>query len=116
VDEAIAYSAIIASYLASCKAIFTYTRTGSTALRISRLRPNIPIYTLTPSKEIEKRIRMCYGVIPIVIRELKNIDEVINEAKGYSRRLGIKGNITIVGGVSSDAEGTTRFLKVEEVN
>jgi pyruvate kinase len=85
-------------------------------LRISRLRPNIPIYTLTPSREIEKRIRMCYGVIPIVVRELKNIDEVINEAKGYSRRLGIKGNITIVGGVSSDAEGTTRFLKVEEVN
>ena len=116
VDEAIAYSTIIASYLASCKAIFTYTRTGSTALRISRLRPNIPIYALTPSRETEKRIRMCYGVIPIVIRELKNIDEVINEAKGYSRRLGIKGNITIVGGVSSDAEGTTRFLKVEEVN
>mgnify|MGYP001772544390 CR=1 FL=1 len=116
VDEAVAYSAVIASILSSAFAIVTYTRSGSTALRISRFRPLVPIITLTPSDDLVKKLRICYGVYPKKVDRLKSLDEIVNKAKEEAEKLGKKGFIVIVGGACTDISDTTRFLKVEELS
>ncbi|BCU71434.1 pyruvate kinase [Stygiolobus caldivivus] len=116
VDEAIAYSAVISSILSSAFAIITYTRSGSSALRISRLRPVVPVITLTPSEDLIKKLRICYGVYPKKAEELKSLDEIVKKAREEAAYLGQKGFIVVVGGVCGDNGGTTRFLKVEELD
>ncbi|MFP3346291.1 MAG: pyruvate kinase [Sulfolobaceae archaeon] len=116
VDEAVAYSAVIASILSSASLIITYTRTGSSALRISRLRPVVPIITLTPSEDLIKILKICYGVYPKKVEELKSLDDIVKRAREEAIQMGHKGFIVIVGGVYGDKRETTRFLKVEELD
>ncbi|BFH72116.1 pyruvate kinase [Sulfurisphaera javensis] len=113
VDDAIAYSAVSASNLASASAIIVYTRTGATAIRISRLRPLVPIITLTPNNEAYERLKLCYGVYSFKSNELSSLDEIVEESKKISKQLSLKGTIIVTAG--GPAEGTTRFLKVEEI-
>ena len=62
IDDAIAYSSVSSTNLSSASCIAVYTRTGAIALRISRLRPIVPIIILTPNKEVYERLRLCYDV------------------------------------------------------
>lgn len=116
VDEAIAYSAVVSSILSNSPAIFVYTRSGSTALRISRLRPTCPIITLTFDKSVAKRLSMCYGIYPVLTDKLETLDDITRKAKETALNLGLNGNIVVVGAARPDQKGTTRFVRIEEIN
>jgi pyruvate kinase len=115
VDEAMAYSAIITSELSKASLIVTYTRSGSTALRVSRLRPSCTILSLTPSIDVANKLKICYGVYTKKVNELKTIDNIIRTAKKEAKKLNRKGFIVILGGVGKDSKGTTRFLRIEKI-
>ena len=116
IDDAIAYSSVSSANLSSASCIAVYTRTGATALRISRLRPLVPIITLTPNKEVYERLKLCYGVYPVKLNgTLTSLDKIVEKGKEIAKELGIKGTIIITAGGPNDSEGTTRFLKVEEI-
>jgi pyruvate kinase len=115
VDEAMAYSAIITSELSKASLIVTYTRSGSTTLRVSRLRPSCTILSLTPSIDVANKLKICYGVYPKNVSEIKTIDNIIRTAKKEAKKLNRKGLIVILGGVGKDSKGTTRFLRIEKV-
>ncbi|AHC51858.1 pyruvate kinase [Sulfolobus acidocaldarius SUSAZ] len=116
VDEAIAYSAVVSSILSNSPAIFVYTRSGSTALRISRLRPTCPIITLTFDKNVAKKLSMCYGIYPVMTDKLETLDDITRKAKETALNLGLNGNIVVVGAARPDQKGTTRFVRIEEIN
>jgi len=54
------------------KAFVVLTKSGTTAQMLSRLRPNLPIFTLTSDKKLKDRLCLVYGVVPIYFKT-KNI-------------------------------------------
>ena len=115
IDDAIAYSSVSAAHISSASCIAVYTRTGTEALRVSRLRPLVPIIALTPNYDIYKRLKICYGVYPEKLEEdLRSLDKIVEKSKEVVKQLGIKGTIIITAVGQNNIEGA-RFLKVEEI-
>lgn len=43
-----------------------FSETGRTARKLSRYRPNLPIYVFTPNKRVRDSLTLNYGVVPIL--------------------------------------------------
>lgn len=65
VDEAIAMAAMYTANHMSVKAIIALTESGSTALWMSRIRSDIPIYAFTPHAATSRRVALYRGVYPV---------------------------------------------------
>lgn len=64
-------------------AIIVITRSGNTALEVSRFRPDIPVIACTPSDAVQRSLTFAYGVFPIVIPFIspeKTIEHAIQSA------------------------------------
>ena len=88
-DEAIAMSAVFTSLHLNIKAIAAMTQSGSTALWMSRMSTNVPIYALTPEVETRRKVTLFRGVYPVNFRPTKNDrDILLTEAEDELRRRG----------------------------
>jgi len=67
VDESIAMSTMYAANHLNVKAIGALTETGSTALWMSRISSDIPIFAVTVNEETRNRVTLYRGVYPIRI-------------------------------------------------
>jgi pyruvate kinase len=117
-DENIAYLAASAAERLGATAIITSTMSGSTALRVAKFRPDVPILAVTPSSETRMKLALSHGVICEEIRQAKSTDEMIRLAIAAARGRGIvkKGDLVIVtAGVPPWITGKTNLLKLEEV-
>ena len=89
VDEAIAMSAAFTALHLNIKAIAAMTQSGSTALWMSRMSTNVPIYALTPEVETRRKVTLFRGVYPVNFRPTKNErDVLLAEAEDELRRRG----------------------------
>ena len=117
-DELISYNACQTAHRLRAAAIVAYTQTGSTAMRVSRCRPDVPILALTPIQSVACRLLLYWGVRPYLITVPTSIDEVFSLAScladelGYAKRGDL---IVITAGVPIGEAGTTNLLKVEKV-
>ena len=98
--------------------IVTSTYSGSTARRISRFRPNIPVLAFSPQYHILRHLKLSYGVIPFSMNLCTEPSELIEEMKRLTlaSRFGKKGDkIVITAGVPLQKSGFTNLLQVEEI-
>ena len=65
VDEAIAMAVMYTANHLNVKAIIALTESGSTALWMSRIRSDIPIYAFTPYPATSRRVNIYRGVYPV---------------------------------------------------
>ena len=65
VDEAIAMAVMYTANHLNVKAIIALTESGSTALWMSRIRSDIPIYAFTPHDATSRRVTLYRGVYPV---------------------------------------------------
>ena len=65
VDEAIAMAVMYTANHLNVKAIIALTESGSTALWMSRIRSDIPIYAFTPHDTTSRRVTLYRGVYPV---------------------------------------------------
>ncbi|MFO8057623.1 MAG: pyruvate kinase [bacterium] len=117
VPDAISYSVYAMSEELSPRAIFTPTRTGATARRISRYRPDPLIVTFTPSLQTQRRLCLTWGVVPFLIPELTEKEDVTEHALALAGKcLPVKRGelIIITAGTSSSDPGTTNTLRLEK--
>jgi pyruvate kinase len=70
-NTAITLAARQVADISNSKAILAFTTSGSTALRVSKLRPTVPVIAVTYSIETARWLAMVWGVYPIVIAEPK---------------------------------------------
>ena len=75
-SKSIGYAAYSLSRTEDIKAIIAVTKTGDTAENISRFRPNVPIIACTPSEKTYHQMSILYGVVPIMDKNYRNIDEL----------------------------------------
>jgi len=117
-DELISYSACHTAYSLEAKAIVAFTQSGSTAGRVSKYRPRMPILAITPDGNVCRRLLLRWGVHPIKIPGQKSIDELFATGVRLAKEMKIAkaGDlIVITGGIPIGVAGSTNLLKVEKV-
>jgi pyruvate kinase len=73
--QAICEAACTLAEAASSQAIVAITRGGSTARRLSALRPKAPIIAATEQPATARRLALCWGVVPLHMPIGDNLDE-----------------------------------------
>jgi pyruvate kinase len=118
VDETIAALAAGAAARLKARAIVTFTMSGSTALRVAKFRPDVPIFAVTPVKETRMKLALSYGTSCEEVSERRDIEKIVSQAVDMAKQRGllIKGDLIVVtAGVPPWIKGKTNMLKVVEV-
>lgn len=98
------------------KAIVAFTQGGSTARRISKFRPPVPIFAVTFTKSVQRKLESHWGVIPIlsdIQNEMTNDDElatIIAKDRGL-----VRGDYVIITAGYPTGEGTANMMKIVEI-
>ncbi len=117
-SHAIADAAVRAAGDVGAKCITVFTRSGFSALLLSKYRPSAPIIAFTPNEAVMRRMSLYWGVRPLLMRLLKNTDEMIREVEETLINMKMaKGGDIIVVTASSPIEtcGKTNFLKLHRI-
>lgn len=69
-------------------AIITYSLSGGTALFVSKNRPACPVIAFTESEQAARRMKMFWGVFPVV-QHLENADELVSEGLAFLKNAGL---------------------------
>jgi pyruvate kinase len=98
------------------KAIIAFTQGGSTAKRISKFRPSVPIFAVTFTKSVQRKLNLYWGVIPVlsdIQNTMTNDDElasIIAKDNGFKA-----GDYVIITAGYPTGEGTANMMKIVEV-
>lgn len=117
-DELISYSACHTAHNLRAAAIVAFTHSGSTAGRVSKYHPRVPILAITPNSTVSGRLLLYWGVHPFQIAEPSSVDELFATATKLATDLGIAkpGDLIIItGGIPIGVAGHTNLLKVERI-
>jgi pyruvate kinase len=96
-------------------AIVTYTTSGSTTLRASRERPEVPILCLTSKMETARRLALSFGVHAVHTADVNNFGEMVQKAVQIALRDGIAHlgqRVVITAGVPFGTPGNTNVLRI----
>ena len=118
VAEAIAHATVTTAHDLNARAIITVSLGGQTARLISKYRPSCPIIGCTMSEVVCRQMNMSWGVIPFIIDEKTNTDDLFAAAveAAESHRLVEDGDlVAITAGVPLGVSGTTNLMKVEKI-
>ena len=102
-----------------CKAVLGYTKTGSTAQRISRERPPCLIAGMTTVPRTASRLALSWGILPVVTDDPANFDDMLGRAQTVAKdKVGLKkGDIIMISaGIPFGRPGTTDTLKIAVVD
>ena len=100
------------------KLIVAFTESGTTASRVSRYRPPTKILALTPKAEVQRKLTLLWGVVPITVEKLFNVDDFFNKALEQSilnMNLKEKDLLILVAGLPIGVPGGTNLLRVMTV-
>jgi len=118
VTDAISYATCTTASNLGISAIISATRIGLTARMVAKYRPRADILAVTPDPKILKKLALVWGVYPILTRETKGTDELLDEAlsvcmeRGYIR---CGDMVVLTAGSPSGFSGGTNILKVHVV-
>lgn len=118
--DAIAAAAYAIAETVKLSAIVCYTATGSTALRVARERPRLPVMGLTPIPETAHRLSAVWGLHSVVLdTDPGNLAEMVRKACRIAFDQGfVKADegILITGGVPLGTPGTTNMIRIAFVD
>ncbi len=114
--EVIAVSACRSADAIGAKTIICFTRSGDTALRISKYRSRTVVIAATPFEKAFRRMRLYFGVIPMIVREERDTDAMIREVERAALGRGlVKHGDAIVVTLGVPYGSGTNLLKVHHV-
>jgi len=100
------------------KFLVTFTQSGDSARRISRLRSVIPIIAMTPEMGTYNRLAITWGVESLFTPMVKHTDEMVLQADKMlidSKRANIGETVLIVAGSPPGIPGSTNAMRVHIV-
>jgi len=117
-DDAISFAACHTAFQLGAKAIVAFTKSGSTAMRVSRYRPKAPVLAITPVAAVRRRLALTWGTYSFEVAEQQTVDDVFQRAAELARDVGVarKGDLVVVtAGIPIGVPGSTNLLKVVQV-
>ena len=118
VTSAISHATCTTAHDLGAVAIMTVSKSGRTARAISKYRPACPIISGTTSETVCRQMNLSWGVIPIMVQEKENTDELFDHVVDVAQKNGLVQNgdlVVITAGVPVGISGTTNLLKVQLV-
>ena len=116
IEEAVSFAAFAAAGEVDAKAICVFTESGSTALKLARLRPITPLVAFTPTLKTLSSLTLIWGVQPFLIEFGSHTDEMICRGEAALLNLGLanlKDIVVIVSGTKVGMRGATNMMKVD---
>lgn len=118
ITNAISKATVNAAMELNARAIVTVTESGRTAYMISRYRPFCPVIACTPKEQTYRQLALSWGIIPLLIDEKEDLDELFEEAiqavvKASHAKEGDV--LVLTAGVPIGTFGTTNLLKVHSI-
>lgn len=116
--EAVCDAAYHASRVIRANAIIAFTQTGATAKLISKYRPSTDIIAFTPHAHIVSRMCLYWGVKPMCMHEITNVDELIRALEKIllDRKIVKRNdNLIILTGAPIMEKGHTSLMKLHHV-
>ncbi|WP_380785242.1 pyruvate kinase [Sphingomonas sp. R86521] len=116
--DALAEAAKNIAATVSAVAIICFTTSGSTARRIARERPGVPLLVLTPSLETARRLGLLWGTHAVHTRDVESFEDMV----GKSKRMALRHNmakagdrVIVMAGVPFRTPGSTNVLHVVRI-
>lgn len=119
VIESVAYSCVSMAENVGAVAIATITHSGSTARRISKFRPNVPIIAFTEEEIVRHQLNLVWGVQCMKVKELFDTDQSISRMEEALKEKGIveKGQRVIFAtGMPISKRGRTNMVMVKTID
>ena len=116
--DAISTAARSISETLAVAAIVSYTESGSTAMRVARERPNVPIITLTPIPATARRLALAWGQHCVLTPNANDLEHMIETACQFASSEGFAEEgqrIIITVGVPLGSPGSTNMLRIAQV-
>ncbi len=116
--EALSHSAATLASDLNAKAIVVCTRTGATARKVSRFRPNISIIGMTTDIHAYRKLALSWGVFPVLAEEVDSVDILFYFAKQSALKSGLaqKGDVIVItGGTPNGKSGNSNLISIETI-
>ncbi len=114
-NDAIARAAADMVRTVGASAIVCFTSSGSTARRVARERPIVPLLVLTPSLKTARRMGLLWGSHPVRTRDVHSFEEMVGKSKRMALRHGLASGgdrIIVTAGVPFGVPGSTNVVHV----
>ena len=115
VPDAVSGAAVLIAKQIKAPAIISLTRSGLTAKMISKHRPECPILGVTPSQQTWRDLALWWGVQPVRLSEMSDINVAAREAitTCVSKGLLPEGELVVItAGVPVGRPGSTNVVEV----
>ncbi len=102
----------------NAKAIIAVTKSGQTARRMSKFRPDFPIVAATPSEKTFNQLSLSWGVYPVLSLYQNSYENLMQHAIDCAKQIDIvkSGDLVVIAaGIPLDTPGSTNLLKIETV-
>lgn len=116
--EAIGQAACRVAEMVGAAAILAFTQTGSTAALVAKYRPKLPVFAVTPTQSVRRRMALYRSVRSLRVdiegdteAQIRSVEQTVLEAGVLQR-----GDVVVItmGSPVSDA-GTTNLMKVHRL-
>jgi len=113
--DAIAAAAHAVAGTVKLQTIVCYTATGSTALRVARERPGLPVIGLTPVLTTARKLALVWGIHSVMTSDPENLTDVVRKACriGFEEGFVKAGEgLLVIAGVPLGSAGTTNMIRI----
>jgi len=113
--DALAHSCMTIADTVPIAAITVFTGSGSTARRVARERPSVPMLVLTPSLKTARRVALLWGAHAVTTKDIGSFEEMIAKGKRMALRHGFGkagSKLIALAGVPFGTPGSTNLLHV----
>lgn len=116
ITDAVSHATCETAHDLSAAAIISATMSGRTAEMLSRYRPPCPIFAITPSPIVQRRLMLFHGVWPLLGERAHGSKEILDNALERVADLGLvrEGDVVVMtAGISPNLVGSTNLMRVE---
>ncbi|MDO4259357.1 MAG: pyruvate kinase [Actinomycetaceae bacterium] len=98
--------------------VVTFTQTGSSALRMSRLRTAIPMLAFTPLESTRRRLALTWGVQTYRVPEVRHTDDMVwqvDQVVQNAQLADLGDEMVIIAGMPPGTAGSSNSIRVHKV-
>jgi len=113
--DALSHACMTIADTVAIKAVTVFTGSGSTARRVARERPSVPMLVLTPSPATARRMALLWGAHAVSTKDIGSFEEMIAKGKRMALRHGFAtggDKLIALAGVPFGTPGSTNLLHV----
>jgi pyruvate kinase len=115
---AVTWAAVEIADKLDAKYLCTFTQSGDSARRLSRLRPVRPVFAFTPTEQVRAQLALAWGITPVLAHPASHTDEMTAQVDGILFDAGLvepDDVVVIAAGSPAGQIGSTNLLKVHRV-